>query len=709
MGQWQSSEICSTPACVHAASHVLSNMIPDWSSMDPCTDFDKMVCYGAFENDGDNGGTFADLQGRTSRVLRKILESSTTKQATDFKSTFLTARSAGANVAEYNFDMLRTAYDDCMDTTAITKAGVTPLTNVIVSVNEIWAVSPTDLTSTIKPGDYDNLHAAVLALEQLGIPIFHDLCSSTDPVMADPLSSKRNTICWTGPRPYLASNTTMYFDETAMDWYRARIGKVFAMAYPDISSKSAQNLGAAVADFEANFVKIALEYQKTLPNPGDLYSTVKNVSVADIAKQAPVFGFDTIIAGLTPANEAPALILLDSPAVWPTFSKLVAQHSPAAIHGYVLWRAINSLLEDVSDPQLNAALNIEVQQPRWEICVAKMDTMLRHIKDHYFLSATYTNLTMQAADKMTTNIRAQQRKRFGELAWMSDESRARAIKKADNMIQNIGFPTENPDIRSSASIADYYAGLNFTAGAGHFYNSLAARRHATAKSYGAVSTPPNRRDIMNVAEVNAFYTPSANAMIIPAGISQLPIFHYHLPDYALYGGLGSVIGHEISHGFDNNGRLWNEDHEYRTWWDNNTIAGFEQRAQCFIDQYSGYIVDIPGGKTAHVNGAQTLAENLADAGGIRAAYAAWVEERKSMPNTWNQKLPGLEDFTPEQLFFIYQANMWCSAVTPAQAAQLLATDVHSPNLLRIKGMTENSADFKKAFQCPDQKPKCELW
>lgn len=153
-----------------------------------------MVCYGAFENDGDNGGTFADLQGRTDRIIRKILESSNTVQATDFKSTLLTARSANANAAEDNFDMLKTAYDDCMDTTALGKAGVTPLTNLIVSINELWPVSPTDLKSTIKPAAYDKLHAAVLALEQLGIPIFHDHCSE-QPVMPDPMNSVGFFLC----------------------------------------------------------------------------------------------------------------------------------------------------------------------------------------------------------------------------------------------------------------------------------------------------------------------------------------------------------------------------------------------------------------------------------------------------------------------------------------------------------------------------------
>jgi endothelin-converting enzyme len=197
-------------------------------------------------------------------------------------------------------------------------------------------------------------------------------------------------------------------------------------------------------------------------------------------------------------------------------------------------------------------------------------------------------------------------------------------------------------------------------------------------------------------------------MIIPAGISQLPLFHYHLPDYALYGGLGSVIGHEITHGFDSNGRLWNEDAEHRTWWDNATVNGFQSRAQCFVDQYSQFEVPIPGGQQGKVSGELTLPENLADSGGLRAAYEAWVADRKNMPEAWDQDLPGLDEFTHEQMFFIFWGNLWCDYSSPARN-ELVLQDVHAPHSARILGMAANSRAFKEAWNCPVKEPVCELF
>jgi endothelin-converting enzyme len=431
------------------------------------------------------------------------------------------------------------------------------------------------------------------------------------------------------------------------------------------------------------------------------------VTLAEIDEAAPVFGFDKLVTALTPTGKTPSRILVNTPDFWPQYSNLVANHSRAAVQGFMMWTAINAVGKYIDDADLQKALGLteSTKTERWETCIVEVDKMVRHIKDHYFISATYPELTLQAADKMTTNIKAQFRKRLEGFKWMSAGSRKRALQKVDNMIQNIGYPKSNPDLRSADSIASYYTGLNLTSS--YFSNVLSSLRFKTTKQYEKVTQKPNRNEYDNVADVNAFYDPTANAITIPAGISQLPLFHYHLPDYALYGGLGSVIGHEITHGFDNNGRQWSEDAEFEVWWDNSTITEFEERSQCFVDQYSQFQVDVPGGK-ANVDGLKTLGENLADAGGMRSAYAAWEEQRKAMPATWNQELPGLEKFTAEQLFFIYSANIWCNTRTPAEMARVLPLDVHSPAMVRILGMAENSDDFRKAFQCKNKEAKCEL-
>lgn len=440
-----------------------------------------------------------------------------------------------------------------------------------------------------------------------------------------------------------------------------------------------------------------------------MQGTIKNATLAELGESAPALAFDKLIAALTPAGKTPAVILLDEPDYWPELSDIITNHSKAALQGFIIWQTVTRLAEFTDDPELHDLLSIRFNPAfeDWDMCIQHTGTTLRHVLDSYYVKATYPDLTMQAADKMTTNIRKAFTNRISELDWMSPESKKRAIKKAENIVQNVGYPTENPDLRSAESVAEYYTGINITDD--HFSNMVAGLRLQTVKGYAEAANPPNLKRMDDITMVNAFYMPSGNFITIPAGISQLPIFHHHLPLYALYGGLGAVIGHEITHGFDNSGRVWSEDAEREVWWDNSTIENFEDRAQCFVDQYSNFEVEVPSG-TANVDGEATLGENLSDAGGLRATYNAWAEERKNMPDVWDQSLPGLEGFTHEQLFFLFYGNMWCDATSKEMMVNRVGPgNVHSPPEVRIKGAAENSKAFREAFKCKVKEPACELF
>jgi endothelin-converting enzyme len=390
-------------------------------------------------------------------------------------------------------------------------------------------------------------------------------------------------------------------------------------------------------------------------------------------------------------------------------SQIFTSHPKAAVQGFLIWKTIVATSSFVTSPELLAILGgPSPTLQRWEICVESAGTMLSRLLEHYFVSATYPEQALQVADKMTTSIRTQFKKRISELDWMGDEAKKRAAKKVDNLRQNIGYPKSNPDVRSMESLATYYEGVNFTSS--FFDNIVTGRQHTTAKVYAALAGPVDRSEFVgpSITIVNALYNQYANSMVIGAGISQLPIFHQDLPQYALYGGLGAVIGHELTHGFDSNGFKYDENAELRPWWDNATVANYLKRTECFVDQFSKYEVDVPGGK-GKVNGNLTLAENLADAGGLRVAYDAWIEERKAMPNSWDQSLPGLDKFTHEQLFFVFFGNSWCNSKTPATALDLLRTDIHAPNGVRILGGAANSKAFRDAFKCKVREPTCEAF
>lgn len=229
---------------------------------------------------------------------------------------------------------------------------------------------------------------------------------------------------------------------------------------------------------------------------------------------------------------------------------------------------------------------------------------------------------------------------------------------------------------------------------------------------------------MTAPTVNAYYSGVENEIAFPAGILQPPLFSAELPAYINYGGFGSIAGHELSHGFDDQGRKLDASGRNRHWWTNATVAEYTKRAECFVDQYDGFSVTGAGDKQLNVSGNLTLGENIADAGGVSISFAAWqakynassVTTKNSVEGEGKEKdnllLPGFENtvFTsPERMFYLAFGNMWCTKATPAALTRNVLTDTHSPGNIRIRGTLENSRGFLEAFDCPVKEPKCELW
>ena len=255
-------------------------------------------------------------------------------------------------------------------------------------------------------------------------------------------------------------------------------------------------------------------------------------------------------------------------------------------------------------------------------------------------------------------------------------------------------------------LQQYYKTVNIS---DSFYDTMnSVRKFQTAREWGALGKPTDRGEFgMTASTVNAYYSPPINEIVFPAGIMQFPFFGGDLPGYINYGGFGAVAGHELSHAFDPNGRKYDIDGKLKDWWTNRTSAEFNKRAQCFIDEYSNFTVTMPNGTALHVKGKQTVGENVADAGGLQSAWAAWQKERKAKPD---KDLPGLSDFTQEQMFYIAFGNVWCGKSRAEQLVQRVLTDSHSPGNYRITGPAMmNSRGFREAFNCPKKEPVCEIW
>lgn len=187
---------------------------------------------------------------------------------------------------------------------------------------------------------------------------------------------------------------------------------------------------------------------------------------------------------------------------------------------------------------------------------------------------------------------------------------------------------------------------------------------------------------------------------------QFPIFDVEAPAYISYGGFGSVAGHELSHAFDSSGRHYDQDGNYTDWWSIATVDAFKEKAECFVQQYANFSIPGPDNKPLHVNGRFTLAENIADAGGLSAAFQAW--KRRTAENA-DKDLPGLGHFTHDQMFFVSYSNWFCAKSRKGTAISRVYTDPHAPEWARVLGTMANSREFRKSFQCKVKEPTCQLW
>ncbi|KAK4161877.1 hypothetical protein QBC43DRAFT_216673 [Cladorrhinum sp. PSN259] len=705
MGQFQSTQVCTTPACINTASNVLLNLAPHWKQLDPCTSFEEMVCYGYKErwDEGFNAAMY-ELGPQNQRIIKQILEGNFSA-ATQHRSATLGKR---ANTDEFNFNMLKQTYDACMDTEALAKKGVEPIIQLLkdISRDSGWPYI-TDFSKKPDAADLDAVANTAVALGKLGASPWQVDAASypQDPTVFMPvLQGFESTL----------DAPSDYEDEKKLHELIVKFNATFSSIYPaKLDANTTLQLARGVASFEAEIAKAYAEpvaelQKKVQAGVASLVGTRMDAGFtktpfSELATIAPELRLDKIMLGILPSGYKGEDVLLSFASVLPNIAKIFKNQPVPVLQAWLVHVAINTFKADVVSPEKQSELT-----DRWETCFGKLNEQVGYLVDRFFVQHTYTEQGRAASFKMTARIKAEFKKRLGTYSWMGEEAKKRAIKKVDNMIEQMGWQSENPDVMSPDSLTAWYSNLNVTDD--HFSNVLSAKRHSFSLKQSKLIKGANRAEWpKRTAETNAFYSPSTNGIYIHAGISRAPYFHADLPQYALYGGLGAILGHEITHGFDIEGSQYDENARKQQWWDNATMAAYQEKAQCFVDQYNKFEFKGPNAEKKHADGQKTLGENQSDAAGLSISYAAWQEERKAMPDVWDQSLPGLEEFTHEQLFFIIWGNQWCSNFTPEKKLELLLTDSHALNEHRILGALSNSKGFKEAFKCQKKEPECELW
>jgi predicted metalloendopeptidase len=362
---------------------------------------------------------------------------------------------------------------------------------------------------------------------------------------------------------------------------------------------------------------------------------------------------------------------------------------------YLRWHLINATAPDLSKDFVNEDFNFKEMtlrgtkqiKPRWKRVVISTDGSIGEALGKLYVADYFPPEAKARALELINNLKEALADRIKTLEWMDEPTKQAALKKLAAFTVKIGYPDKWRD----------YSTLRIDRGP-FVLNSIRAGNFEAKRELNKIGKPVDRTEWgMTPPTVNAYYNPKMNEIVFPAGILQPPFFYAKADDAINYGGIGAVIGHEMTHGFDDQGRQYDDVGNLRDWWSADSAAKFKERSQAIVTQYSEY-EPLPG---KHVNGQLTQGENIADIGGVKLAYAALQKALDKNPGAREKKIDG---FTPEQRFFLSFATIWKSKQRDQDLELRLNTDPHSPAHYRVNGPLSDSADFQKAFNIPDNSP-----
>ncbi|KAH0514810.1 Membrane metallo-endopeptidase-like 1 [Microtus ochrogaster] len=392
-------------------------------------------------------------------------------------------------------------------------------------------------------------------------------------------------------------------------------------------------------------------------------------------------------------------------------------YSARTMQNYLIWRLvldrISSLSQRFKEARVSyrkALYGTTVEEVRWRECVSYVNSNMESAVGSLYIKEAFSKDSKDMVKELIDKVRSVFVDTLDELNWMDEESKRKAQEKAMNIREQIGYPDYILE-ESNRHLDEEYSNLIFSEDL-YFENGLQNLKASAQRSLKKLREKVDHNLwIIGAAVVNAFYSPNRNQIVFPAGILQPPFFSKDQPQALNFGGIGMVIGHEITHGFDDNGRNFDKNGNMLDWWSNFSARHFRKQSECMVYQYGNFSWELAGNQ--NVNGFSTLGENIADNGGVRQAYKAYL--RWLSKGGKDQQLPGL-NLTYAQLFFVNYAQVWCGSYRPEFAIQSIKTDVHSPLKYRqvVLGSLQNLAAFSEAFHCPRGSPmhprkRCRIW
>jgi putative endopeptidase len=424
-----------------------------------------------------------------------------------------------------------------------------------------------------------------------------------------------------------------------------------------------------------------------LRDPEKNYNKMKQ---ADLQKITPDWNWADYFKGIKLAD--PGDINVGQPDFFKAANAAFKDASTEDWKTYLRWHLINAAAEDLSKDFVNEDFNFKQGvlrgtkqiKPRWKRVVASTDDALGEALGKLYVADYFPPEAKARALEMINNLKVALADRIKTLDWMDEPTKQQALKKLAAMNVKIGYPDKWRD----------YSLLKIDRGP-YVSNTMRAANFEVNRQLKKIGKPVDRTEWgMTPPEVNAYYNPYMNEIVFPAGILQPPFFDPKADDPVNYGGMGAVIGHEMTHGFDDQGRQFDAAGNLRDWWSKQSADEYNKRRKAVVDQYSGY-EPLPG---SHINGELTQGENIADIGGIKLAYSALQKALEKNPQARDQKIDG---FTPEQRFFLGWAQVWRANQRDEDLRLRLTTDPHSPTRYRCNGPIANMPEFQQAFNIPD--------
>jgi endothelin-converting enzyme/putative endopeptidase len=666
---------CAVPAQSQPTTgwHVLDPSSMD-KSVDPCVDFYAYSCGGWMKSnpipaDQAARSVYSKLQEQNRRNVRQILE---VAAVPDAKRSVIDQK-----IGDY--------YASCMDEKAIEAAGLEPLRANLRSIDDIASKEDmADYLARFHPQDL-SIYFGQSALFSLNAE--QDAIHSTETIAA----VDQGGLGLPDRDYYLKTDAG---SEQIRKDYTAHVQKMFELLgdTPEMAAANAQVvLRIETALAKGSMTRVARR------DPTAVYHRMRRTELAALA---PSFPWDRYFAGLGLSQIASlnvaapeffkameALLRSEELPAWKTYLRLHQLHAQAR------WLPDAFVEEDFAfyGRKLTGAREL---QPRWTRCVRFEDRALGEAVGQAYVARYFSGDARQRALKMVLSIEAAMDRDIRQLPWMSDITKQQALAKLKAVVNKVGYPDSWRDYSALTIVRGDALGNGERSNSFEFRRQLAKIGKPLVRGEWYL-TPPT---------VNANYDVQMNEINFPAGVLQPPLFDPQADDAANFGQTGATIGHELTHGFDDEGRQFDGQGNLRDWWTAADAKEFEQRTACISTQYSAYTV-VDGVK---VNGKLTLGEDVADLGGLLLAYSAWREAVRG------KKLHPIDDLAPAQRFFVAYAQGWCSNQRPEIQRMRAATDAHSPERYRTNGVVSNMPEFQKAFSCkPDapmvRTPTCRVW